>query len=92
MAASIRLRRLPPNDRSISRSGNRDDDLSRGVTAFRSEMGRANSSPTTPKGLAQNEFRFIPSDPTAIEVGLSHASRTPPDYGGGVADCSVTRS
>jgi hypothetical protein len=39
MAASIRLRRLPLNEGLISKSGNRYDDLSRGVNAFRSEMG-----------------------------------------------------
>ena len=59
MAASTRQRRLPPDEGSISSSGNRDDDLSRGVAAFRSEMGRADSPPTTPNSFAKR----IPIDP-----------------------------
>ncbi len=76
MAASVRLRRLPLNEGSISKSGNRYDDLRRGVAAFRSEMGRAKSPPTISNiiSFAREKFRLIPSDPTAIEVGLSHAS------------------
>ena len=39
MAASIGQRRLPPDDGSISSSGNMDDDPSTGVKAFGSDMG-----------------------------------------------------
>ena len=61
MAASIRLRRLPLDEGSISKSGNRNDDLRRGVAAFRSEMGRAKSPPTIQVKLC--ERTTIPIDP-----------------------------
>ena len=63
MAASIRLRRLPLNEGPISKSGNRNDDLRRGVAAFRSEMDRAKSPPIILKIISFAKENIIPIDP-----------------------------
>ena len=53
------------------------DDLSTGVTPFGSDMGRELiASPLSINQTCGFSFRLIPSDPTAIKVGLSHASCT----------------
>ena len=57
------------------------DDSRKGRNVFESEKGRSKDYASSFQSsfnltLAVYSFRLIPSDLTAIEVGLSHASRT----------------
>jgi hypothetical protein len=54
------------------------EDTKKGRNVFVSDKGRAGKFPRLilKYDCDQITFRLIPSDPTAIEVGLSHASRT----------------
>jgi hypothetical protein len=57
------------------------EDAKKDRNVFASDKGRAGKFPRLILKLTQYDcdqitFRLIPSDPTAIEVGLSHASRT----------------
>lgn len=67
------------DDGSGSSSGYMYDDANKDRDVFVSEKGRAGTdSSLNPNrniyDCDQISFRLIPSDPTAIEVGLSHAS------------------
>ena len=56
-----------------------NEDSSKGGDVFGSDKGRAGLFPRfilNSLTLRSTTFRLIPSDLTAIEVGLSHASRT----------------
>jgi hypothetical protein len=48
-----------------------------------------NKHPAWSHGVSQ--LRLILPDPTAIGIGLRHASRAPPSHDGGAAHSSVTR-